>query len=294
LPWEWRDYYRLRSIIYPSYLSLPLWFLKIFGLDYGYLVRISPNFAHILLVIISDSYLWKIGKLTVGKNASRFAFYILFFARIYNELIIRTFSNSVETIFQVIAFYYFLKVSNKFDKNLVILTFLLTMSFMIRSTSPIGWPPLIIIKILKDRSLLPFIYAFVLVFIPVVFLTVAIDSYYYGEFPVITSINFMRVNVAEGLSKYFGKDPFDFYVYRTLPQFFTVVIPAVYFGYYSYLKDKLTISKDQVPYLAILSLSYLIIFSLIAHKEDRFMLPIIPFSALLGAYAFKNCTKALI
>jgi hypothetical protein len=165
---------------------------------------------------------------------------------------------------------------------------------MIRSTSPIGWPPLILIKIFKDRSWLPFLYAFALVFIPVVFLTVAIDSYYYGEFPVITSMNFMRVNVSEGLSKYYGKDPFYFYIVRTLPQFFTVAIPAVFFGYYSYLKDKLTISKDQVPYLAILSLSYLIIFSLIAHKEDRFMLPIIPFSALLGAYAFKNWTKALI
>jgi hypothetical protein len=165
---------------------------------------------------------------------------------------------------------------------------------MIRSTSPIGWPPLILIKIVKDRSWFPFLYAFFLVFIPVVFSTVAIDSYYYGEFPVITSMNFMRVNVSEGLSKYYGKDPFYFYIVRTLPQFFTVAIPAVFFGYYSYLKDKLTISKDQVPYLAILSLSYLIIFSLIAHKEDRFMLPIIPFSALLGAYAFKNWTKALI
>lgn len=171
------------------------------------------------------------------------------------------------------------------------LTFLLTISFMIRSTSPIGWPPLILIKMFKDHSWLPFIYAFALIFIPVAFLIVGIDSYYYGFFPVITSLNFMNVNVAEGLSKYFGTDPFHIYFSNSIPQFFTVGIPAVYFGYYLYLRDKLTISKDQIPYLAILSLSYIIIFSLIAHKEYRFMLPIIPFSALMGGYAFKKWAK---
>lgn len=211
LSWEWRDDYRLRSYLYPSYLALPLWLLKKLGLDYGTAVRTCPYIAHILLVIIHDAYLWRIGKLTVGKNSSRIAFFILFFASHYNELMTRTFSNAVETVFQVIAFFYFLKVSNRFDKNIVLLTSLLTLSFMIRNTSPIGWPPLILIKIVKDRSWLPFLCAFILVFIPVVFISVAFDSYVYGDFPVITSLNFMRVNVSEGLSKYFGSSPFHYY-----------------------------------------------------------------------------------
>lgn len=195
LPWEWRKEYRLRSALYPSYLAIPLWLLKTLWLDFGYAVRTCPKIAHIILVVIQDDYLWKIGKITVGKSPTRIAFFILFFARVYNELIIRTFSNSIETIFQIIAFYYFLKVTNKFDKNIVKLTCLLTISFMIRNTSPIGWPPLILIKIIKDRSWIPFILALIIVFIPVVFLSIAVDSYFYGEFPVITSLNFMRVNL---------------------------------------------------------------------------------------------------
>ena len=213
-------------------------------MDYGSALRTCPYIAHIILVIIYDAYLWRIGKLTVGKNSSRIALFILFFARLYNEFMIRTFSNAVETVFQVIAFYYFLKVTNRFDKNIVLLTFLLTLSFMIRNTSPIGWPPLILIKIIKDRSWLPFIYAFSLVFIPTAFISVALDSYLYGDFPVITSLNFMRVNVSEGLSKYFGSDPFHFYILEAIPFFFTVALPAVIAGYYLYLRDKLTISKD--------------------------------------------------
>jgi hypothetical protein len=39
-------------------------------LDYPYLVRISPYIAHYPLMILSDLYLWKIGKKTVGKPAT--------------------------------------------------------------------------------------------------------------------------------------------------------------------------------------------------------------------------------
>jgi len=70
LPWEWKDPYRLRNVLYPAYLSLPLWILKFTRLDYPYLVRISPYIAHYPLMILSDLYLWKIGKKTVGKPAT--------------------------------------------------------------------------------------------------------------------------------------------------------------------------------------------------------------------------------
>jgi hypothetical protein len=179
LPWEWSDAYRLRSVLYPAYLALPFWFLKQLGLDYNFAVITAPKIAHIILTIFCDAYLWKIGKLIVNKDATRVGFFILLFSRLYNDLMIRTFTNSIETIFQIIAFYYFLKVTNKFDKNIAILTGLLTVSFMIRNTSPIGWPPLILIKIIKDRSLVAFIMSFVVVFIPVVFVSILVDSFYY-------------------------------------------------------------------------------------------------------------------
>ncbi len=43
--------------------------------------------------------------------------------------------------------------------------------------------------------------------------------------------------------------------------------------------------------MAILCLSYILIFSLIPHKEARFMLPIIPFSALMAGYALQSTVK---
>ena len=99
-----------------------------------------------------------------------------------------------------------MKVTNKFDKNIVILTAALTVAFMMRNTSPVGWPPVLAIKIWRDKSLIPFIMAGITVFIPTVGLCILVDSFYYGMdgFPVLSSYNFMQANLTEGLSKFFG------------------------------------------------------------------------------------------
>lgn len=161
---------------------------------------------------------------------------------------------------------------------------------MIRNTSPIGWPPLILIKIIKDKSLAPFMFALLFVFIPVVGLSILVDSFYYGHFPVITAYNFVQANLTEGLSKYFGTEPFHFYIFAVMPLIFTVAYPSVLLSFYVYAKDSLA-SKATTPYMLILSSTYLLIFSLIAHKEPRFLLPIVPFCFLMLGYFIHKLIK---
>ena len=81
LPWEWLPEYGLRSTLYPYYLSLPLYILKITGLDYTMAVRLCPQLAHIVLVLVGDWYFWRLGKLVVGKNATSLAAVLLIFNR---------------------------------------------------------------------------------------------------------------------------------------------------------------------------------------------------------------------
>lgn len=172
------------------------------------------------------------------------------------------------------------------------LTALLTVSFMIRNTSPIGWPPILLIKILKDGSLVPLLFAGVFVFLPVVALSVIVDSFYYGmsDFPVVTAYNFVRANLAEGLSKYFGTEPFYFYLLAVMPLIFTVAYPSSLLAPIIYGRDTLK-SKGQPPYMLILSGSYLLIFSIIAHKEPRFLLPIVPLIFLMIGYFIAKYIK---
>ena len=105
---------------------------------------------HIILVIISDIYFWKVGLETIGENGTRIALIYLLVNRLYNETLIRCFSNSLETVAYIVAFYYFLKCKNKFNKSFIIMTLTLSLAFMIRNTSVIVWPVLGLIRMVKD------------------------------------------------------------------------------------------------------------------------------------------------
>ena len=133
-----------------------------------------------VLVLISDLYLWRIGKITIGTPGTRIAFVFYLASRMYNLVIIRTFGNSIESIFQIIAFYYYLDVGSKFNRSVVIMTTFLTISFMIRNTAPISWIPLLAVKVLFNRSLVPFLLSGLLVFLPIIGLTTCLDTHYYG------------------------------------------------------------------------------------------------------------------
>jgi len=223
LPWEWRDPYRIRNALYPIYLSWPLMVLKYFRIDYPYLVLISPYLAHFPLMMLSDYYLWQVGKQTVGKSATRIAFIITLTNVFMVEYEIRCFTNTLEKILTVIAYHFYLKQGSSMTINTAIFTALLTLGFMMRNTSPVGWVPLLCIKIVRDGAFMPFLIAGVTVFIPLTIGIVYLDSIYYlgantsssgtsldvrdttKEFEwTFTGLNFLRINVLQGLSKYFG------------------------------------------------------------------------------------------
>jgi hypothetical protein len=54
--WEWQPKYRIRNVLYPYFLAIPLWIMKILGIDSLYMVRAAPYLAHSTLVIIADYY----------------------------------------------------------------------------------------------------------------------------------------------------------------------------------------------------------------------------------------------
>ena len=68
-----------------------------------------------------------------------------------------------------------------------------------RNTSPVGWIPLLLVKVIYDGSFKPFFLSLFIVAIPIIVACVILDSLYYskdGDFEiVVTSYNFLKVNV---------------------------------------------------------------------------------------------------
>ena len=75
---------------------------------------------------------------------------------------------------------YFVDVKDKFDKNVKILTLCLSLAFVVRISSPVGWLPLLLGKIIFDRSFKAFLIAGFTITIPIVLAAITIDSLYYG------------------------------------------------------------------------------------------------------------------
>ena len=164
--------------------------------------------------------------------------------------------------------------------NTVILTALISLAFMMRATSPVGWIPLLAHKVLFQGSFFPFLLSGIVVALPILALCVMVDSLYYGgDQLTFTSYNFLQVNLVHGLSKYFGEDPFYWYLVAFAPCIYTVIYPVVLYAN-TFSHFEMQWAKKEVPYMTYYSCFYVLFFSLIPHKELRFLLPILPFTLL--------------
>lgn len=193
----------------------------------------------------------------------------------------RTLTNGVESILYIIGFYYFLDVNHQFNKTSAIMTAVISLAFMMRNTSVVGWIPLLLLKIVHENAFFNFLKAGFLVAIPVVAICILSDSLYFGQL-TISSYNFLQANLTEGLSKYFGTDPFDFYIREKIPELFPFICPILYFSFFYFTKK--SYEKNQTPYMTYCVVFYILIFSLIEHKETRFLTPIMPFCFLMIGY----------
>lgn len=102
---------------------------------------------------------------------------------------------------------------------------------MMRNTSPVGWIPLLAIKVLKEGSLLPFIISGIFVALPILFLCIWVDTKVYNaDTWVVTGYNFLEMNILHGLSKTFGEDDFAHYFKVLIPINLTILFPFTYIG----------------------------------------------------------------
>ena len=81
----------------------------------------------------------------------------------------------------IIGFDFYLRVDSKlFNRDTMVFTGLVTLQFMMRNTSPIGWIPLLFIKVFRDGAFMPFLVSAIVVAAPIILGSTLMDSYYYS------------------------------------------------------------------------------------------------------------------
>lgn len=160
----------------------------------------------------------------------------------------------------------------------------------IRNTAIIGWIPLLIIKMGQTGGIAIFIRAALFFALPTFVLIVVIDSIYYRQLTV-TAYNFFLVNIFENRSADFGIEPFGLFLTDILPMAFGPFLTLLVYLAAVPLELYLSKNKRKVPAVLTFAGFYLLVISLIPHKESRFMLPVMPFLFLLAAQAFTFLAK---
>lgn len=110
-----------------------------------------------------------------------------------------------------------------------------------------------------------------------------LDSTLLYDHWMLTPLNFVRVNVLEGISLFYGSSPWHWYLSQGLPILFGIYIPLVLFGIWQSCKATGGLNQGLKSQVLSLCLWTLVVYSSLQHKEWRFLYPILypllPFGA---------------
>jgi GPI mannosyltransferase 3 len=213
----------------------------------------------------------------------------------------RTFSNSLETTLTAGAFFYWpwpalsalpsnssnlypllspLTVSNPSiplpdHSRLSLSLFLASLSVLLRPTS------IITFLLLLPQSLSPTLLLHAIIIGPTTLLAVLVlDTAYFGR-PTFPPYNFLKFNFLEELSIFYGSMPWHYYLSQGLPMILTTFLPFALHG----------LSGHVISIYSLVIGGVILAFSMIKHKEARFISPLSPLCLLFAGYSISRVSR---
>ncbi|CAL2033524.1 unnamed protein product [Caenorhabditis brenneri] len=284
LSWEWR--HSLRSFFHPAIIALILKLLNLLSLDSQILVYHVPRLAHALLFALADLSFYKICLRlckTQGIADNSFLAYLSSWFVFYCSP--RTLSNSLETSLTLIALNWFPFEGKSYKGSTWPYIALGVLTIVIRPTVSLLWLVFGLHHLCYSPNPIRLVLRTVLpVSLPILIGTSVIDSWAYGK-PTIPLWNFLQFNVVQGGSALFGVHPWHWYIVSGIPAVLTVQTIPIIVG----LLGPNIFRPSLLPFFA--TTFYIAVHSLLPHKEQRFLLPIIPLMCIYAGGAFQNLKK---
>ena len=174
-------------------------------------------------------------------------------------LLVRTSSESLSISLFAIGSYYFCE---KDKKSISLSALFFGLSFLCRYQMGIVVFVAGIWKLVQDKKINHFV-LYSLVVLAVVLMGILIDYWGYGEW-VFTPYNYLYQNIILKKANDFGTDPFIYYFYKPIIK--SGLLSAFFLGAFSVYTY-----KNKNAFWTWVLLSFLLVHSLIAHKEVRFL-----------------------
>ncbi|XP_065905873.1 GPI mannosyltransferase 3-like [Dysidea avara] len=147
---------------------------------------------------------------------------------------------------------------------------------MIRPTATVFWLPVIVLHLhwLRPNEKLKCLLKLAVVGCCTMFWSAAVDRYFYAKW-IFVQYRFLLFNVLEGKSAIFGTQPWHWYLSEGVPVILFSLLP-------SFLIGGLKVTNHKALYFV--SLWYIMIHSMLRHKELRYIFPVVPFACIYAGY----------
>ncbi|KAI3747923.1 hypothetical protein L6452_10662 [Arctium lappa] len=277
LTWEWTK--GIRSYLHPMIFAVLYKVLSVLHLDTPLFMIKAPRLLQSFLSAFGDLYMFKLSHVLYGGHVAQWALFSQLTNWFMFYCITRTLSNSLETVLTAVSLYYWpcLRVYSSNDPP-VSRTWALVAAAIacaIRPTSAIIWVYVGLMELYASCNKLKFIFLEVVPIGSIVLgLTFLLDRSMYGSW-VLVPLNFLKFNFLSSGGDYYGTHPWHWY----FTQGFTVMI----FTFLPFMVVGITQSKHWK--LSGLILWVLGLYSVLGHKEFRFVLPVLPIALTFSGYS---------
>jgi phosphatidylinositol glycan class B len=257
--WEWKEHLRSAAhpLLYAAIYKLAQWF----SLD----VVTAPKIFQGITAGIGDYYTYKLAQRLVSPEAAQWTLLASVGSAFNWFCLTRTFANSLETILTAVALAYW-----PWDLRRITMVSYMTslatasLACICRPTNGLLWVVLAAHLVFKTRSLKIFVIG-VLILALSLSINFVIDWTYFGQ-PVFPPAKFVLFNVVQSLSHFYGVSPWHYYLSQGLPLLLIGYLPL---GIYELWASRHALI---VGLIAVVVCAY----SLLAHKEVRFIFPLLP------------------
>ncbi|XP_004309941.1 PREDICTED: GPI mannosyltransferase 3 isoform X1 [Fragaria vesca subsp. vesca] len=285
LTWEWKQ--GIRSYLHPLLFAFLYKVLALLGLDTPLFMIKSPRLFQSLFSAFGDLYLYKLSVVLFGDQVAKWAL----FSQLTNWFMFfclnRTLSNSLETILTIVSLYYWPCIRPSSSKlplgsrkwGLIFAA----LACAIRPTSAIIWLYVGILELLVSCDKPRFIFLEVApIGVLVLGLTFLVDRLMYGSW-ILVPLNFLRFNFLSSGGDYYGTHKWHWY----FTQGFTVMV-------FTYLPFSIAgIMQSKQWKLSGLIAWVLGLYSVLGHKEFRFVLPVLPIALIFSGYALAELKSSI-
>ncbi|KIJ35747.1 glycosyltransferase family 22 protein [Sphaerobolus stellatus SS14] len=280
LTWEWKTSPPIRSVFFPALFTPVYWFLKVSDLDDTILLILAPKVLQGLFASITDISVYRLTQKILGDRFAFMAVLLSFTSIFHLQALSRTLSNSVETSLTTLALSYW-PLTTLGNKPFIIPLVAAAAACMIRPTNAIIWAFVFLETSWRLRNNLSNLLRLWMQAIVIAICSCAslflLDSWYFGKH-TFTPLNFLIANLSP-ISSFYGRSPWHYYLIQGIPILCDLSTPW-------FLKGSWNILQNGTPplrrLLGIICFT-VFVYSLAAHKEWRFIHPLLPMMHVITA-----------